>query len=82
MDEIGERVLQEYFPSGSLDDETHSNAVNVNIFIRHLEFPMLINNEILDAGRWWFHILLRRYDQKTVFARVQLFLRLSKRDVV
>ncbi|XP_060878022.1 juvenile hormone esterase-like isoform X1 [Metopolophium dirhodum] len=29
LDEIGERVLKEYFPSGRLDDNTHSNAVNM-----------------------------------------------------
>lgn len=29
LDNIGDRVLKEYFPSGKLDDNTHSNAVNV-----------------------------------------------------
>lgn len=36
MNEIGERVLKEYFPSGSLDDNTHSNAVNVICYIKYL----------------------------------------------
>jgi len=47
LDEIGERVLKEYFPSGRLDDNTHSNAVNVinliSIFII-LEIFILIYN--------------------------------------
>jgi len=29
LDKIGDRVLKEYFPSRRLDDNTHSNAVNV-----------------------------------------------------
>lgn len=29
IDEIGEKVFKKYFPSGSIDDHTHINAVNV-----------------------------------------------------
>jgi len=29
LDEIGDIVLKEYFPSGRLDDNTHLNAVKV-----------------------------------------------------
>lgn len=29
IDEIGKRALNEYFPRGVMDDNTHSNAVNV-----------------------------------------------------
>ncbi|XP_025194181.1 esterase E4-like isoform X1 [Melanaphis sacchari] len=29
IDEIGEKVFGKYFPSGSIDDHTHSNAVNM-----------------------------------------------------
>jgi len=34
VNEIGERVLKKYFPSGSLDDDTHSNAINVIYIFR------------------------------------------------
>lgn len=35
IDEIGQRVLKEYFPSGALDNDTHSNAVNVCITLEY-----------------------------------------------
>lgn len=44
LDEIGERVLKEYFPSGRLDDNTHSNAVNV---INLISIISLILEQIL-----------------------------------
>lgn len=29
IDEIGEKVFKKYFPSGSIDDHTHINAIKV-----------------------------------------------------
>jgi len=29
IDEIGDKVLKKYFPSGGMDDHTHVNAVKV-----------------------------------------------------
>jgi len=33
IDEIGEKALKKYFPSGGIDDHTHINAVKVGTII-------------------------------------------------
>lgn len=48
IDEIGQRILKEYFPSGALDDDTHLNAVNVCITLDHR----------YDLKEWTMHIIL------------------------
>jgi len=32
IDEIGEKVLKKYFPSGGMVDHTHINAIKVGIY--------------------------------------------------
>lgn len=73
IDEIGERVLKEYFPTEALDDDTHSNAVNVIIlrliitilkaYKLYYDIIMLYlrmkftRDSISDVWRWRFCIL-------------------------